>query len=801
MFLRTLRRFLSWLSEASRDPKILALLGIMALAAYLRLWNIDHLFNVLHDYDEGAYSLGARFITQGYLPYQDFILVHPPLYDLVLAAFYKIFGYSFLSGRYLSIALSLICIVIIYLLGKKLSHPNAGIAAAALFAVSPDMVYFGRRPVQEMLGIFLILMAIYFAIDFIQNGKRNRAFLCGLLMGLAVATKFTFIPAVLAIMVAIALLTMGERFWKSVRNLGRPALWVMYVCFAAIAYSLVMILSWSFKLDVPLPFLDPMYWEVDSVAVTTLVFILPFILAIMLLERSLPFKRWWLGLIELRRNRGLWLLLGGVALGVLGTIGFFLVKTPGEFISQTILFQQNKPLAEFPSLVSLIRIAPSAPSFLEVAFLPTLFAIPIIFALLNKKNFSKSVFFLSATLITSLVFCQVFPALPRYYISIFPFLFLGIAQFAPPPGTIKLTTRLRGLATRFKASLLAMLAVFLFFTGVTAVLLTNYTGYDVLGIGLPSEEEEVYQETISYLEGAGAKKIYSDNPILPALSPNLNSTLHFETFAMLWLEQKPPEELIRDVIDDGVDYVALTQWATQWGNPYKEDVDLRQAVRRNGRLMRVIGPDSPCSIKIYLLGAEPQGVFNGDLTQWVTTDETSLPLGWRPVLLTGRGDEATIINTSIDGVKCLGLTIYEDGMREETRETTHAGVFQDILFPASKLRVQVFPTVNTGTTGRVVLGSGIHFVDSNGHALIIGFSNEVDGEEVSQYGEGDRFLVVKNAPLNQWSEHTIDLSAYWAETGWWQPEEISVYLVVSTYYTEPGYYAFYVAQIETEDAP
>ncbi len=106
---------MAWLSKAGRDPKILALLGIIALAAYLRLWNIDHLFNVLHDYDEGAYSLGARFITQGYLPYQDFILVHPPLYDLVLASFYKIFGYSFLSGRYLSVALSLICIVIIYL--------------------------------------------------------------------------------------------------------------------------------------------------------------------------------------------------------------------------------------------------------------------------------------------------------------------------------------------------------------------------------------------------------------------------------------------------------------------------------------------------------------------------------------------------------------------------------------------------------------------------------------------------------------------------------------------------------------
>jgi hypothetical protein len=139
-------------------------------------------------------------------------------------------------------------------------------------------------------------------------------------------------------------------------------------------------------------------------------------------------------------------------------------------------------------------------------------------------------------------------------------------------------------------------------------------------------------------------------------------------------------------------------------------------------------------------------------------------------------------------------------LQEENRDSTHAGISQEILFPESKLKVQVFPTVNTRTTGRVVLGSGIHFVDSHGHALIIGFSDEVDGEEVYQYGDGNRILVVKNAQLHQWSEHTIDLSAYWKKANWWQPEEIEVYVLVSTYYSEPGYYTLYVAKVEAEGA-
>jgi 4-amino-4-deoxy-L-arabinose transferase-like glycosyltransferase len=802
MFISTLRRILSWLSKAVRDPKILTLLGILALAAYLRLWNINHLFNGVHDYDEGCLSLGARFITQGYLPYRDFVLVHPPFYSLVLAGFYKIFGYGFFPARYLSVAISLVCVVIIYLLGKRLSHPSGGLVAAALFAVCPDMVYSGRRPVQEMLGIFLMLLAIYFALDFIQNGKQNRAFLCGLLMGLAVATKYTLFPGVLAIMAAVVLMTMGERFWKSLKTLGRPALWVMYVCFAAMFYSLLLILNWSFKLDVPVPFIDPMYRSVDTVVVAILVFFLPLVLALFILERNLPFKRWWLRFWELRHNRGLWLLLGGTVLGFFGVTGFFLAKMPQEFIYQTILVHLNRTYLEVPSLVGIIRTVFTSVGFLKMAFLSILLAIPVLFALLNKKDFSKSVCFISAALIVSLVACQALFHVSRYYITIFPLMFLAIGQFAPPPGTITLTTQLKGLAPRLKASLLVISAIFLFFTSGSVVLLTNYTGYDINQPWFSSaQEEQVYRETADYLEGAGAKKVYAVNPIIPALAPNLNSSLNFETFAMLFLEEKPPEEIIKDLKAEGVDYVVLDAFIRYWGPPFSiTALEFVQEVRHNARLMAVIEPDSRISTEIYLLGAEPEGIFNGDFSQWLKTDETSQPLGWQPVLLTGQGDEAVIKDMSIEGVKCLGMAIYEDGMRDETRDTTHAGVFQKILFPTSKLKVKVFPTVNTETTGRVVLGSGIHFVDEDGRSVIIGFSDKVEGEQTIQYGDYTRFLVIKQAPLNQWSEQTIDLAAYWAKARWWQPKEVNLYLLASTSYTEPGYYAFYVAQIETEDA-
>jgi 4-amino-4-deoxy-L-arabinose transferase-like glycosyltransferase len=790
------RRFVSQLTSIGRDRKRLALLltmlGILALGAYLRLWNICHLFNVVHDYDEGAWSLAARFISQGYLPYRDFVLVHPPFYEFVLAAVYKVFGYSFFYGRYLSIALSLACIILIYFIGRKMYHPVAGIAAAALFAVSTEMVYFGRRSVQETLGIFLILLAIYFAFDFIENRKQNRLLWCGLVLGLAVATKYVFIPAVIAIIVTVIMLSMGERFWKSIKKLGEPMLWVIYGSFAAIFYAFLLLLRWVFGLDVAIPFIDPMYLTAGNVMTVILVFVVPFFIALML-KKSFPSKNWWLQLWSLRRNKALWMLIGGTALGFVCVTGFFWVKAPQEFATQTFLMQTNRPLNEFPSLVALIRVAPLNPTFLRMAILPILFAIPLIFVLLNKRYFSRGDCFLSVAMIVSLILCQASYYLPRYYVSIFPFLFLGISWLLPPLDVKLLTARL-------KAGLLVFLAVLVFSFSLSVVLLRNYTSYLDNWPVFSSNEEQVYEETLDFLEAAGAKKIYAASPSFAAMSGNLDSTLAFDTFALLWLEKKPPKEIVTDLIDEGVDYVVLDAWTRYWSYPYKKEVtELVEEVRLNSRLVKVIEPDSPCSAEIYLLGAEAEGIFNGNFEQWVRTEEMEVPLGWNPTLIKSEGDEAIIREADIAGKKCVALDVYEDGEKYGETDSTHAGISQKISFPQSKITVEVYPRVNTTTTETLALGPCIYFIDRDGHACIIGFSDEVDTETIIRSEDGKRILVFQPAQLNQWSEHTIDLAAYWSHAGWQQPTEVTMLLVVSAYYTNPGYYNLYIARVGMND--
>jgi len=123
------------------------------------------------------------------------------------------FGYSFYFGQYLSVCLSLASIVFIYLIGVKITKPVVGLIAAGLFAVSPDMIYYGRRETQEALGIFLIILAIYFIVDFIINKKTQPPYFSpAWLWVLVIATKYTFVPAVLAVFGAAIIFLMGKVF-------------------------------------------------------------------------------------------------------------------------------------------------------------------------------------------------------------------------------------------------------------------------------------------------------------------------------------------------------------------------------------------------------------------------------------------------------------------------------------------------------------------------------------------------------------------------------------------------------------
>jgi len=780
------------------DKKIWVLFAIVALGAYLRLINIEHTFNSGHDFDEGAYSLAARFIAQGYWPYQDFSFVHPPLYELLLASIYKIFGYSFFYGRYLAVALSIFSMILIYLVGRKMYSPKVGLVAATLFAVSPDMVYAGRRVVQEPLGIFLLLLAVYFAINFIQGRKWNQALLCGLFLGLTVATKYVFIPAVAAIILATAIIAARSELWRKVKDIGRPALWAVYLALATVAYSVLLLLRWALDLDIAVPFIDLLYLTPANLAVVFFIFILPLIIAIVVMAKDLPVKQWFLGIWQIFRERGLLLLLGGTLLGFLVVTAVFLIKMPQDFIYQTVILQQNRSMVEYPALIGFIRGVLLMPAFLRLSFIPVLLTIPVIFIILNKARFNKSDCFIAITLITSLLLCQFFQALPRYYVSTLIFLFLGIAQLVRPLSLEILKTRFVNITTFVKVRVFSVFAVLALFLSISLLLLSNYTPFDVAWAIFPSNEEYVYDKTVEYLESAEAKRVYAISPSFPAMSSEIESTVAFDTFSLLWLQEKRPDEIVDNLVAEGVDYIVIDKWARVWGDPFSYDIDaLVSEIRHRSRLMTVISPRSSARAEIYLLGAGKGGVFNGGFEDWVMGEKGNVPLGWESRIFIGEGDKSNIGQASIDGTKCLAISLFEDGIRDEDLDYSFISVSQhDVPFPDGTITLTVFLESDTIKSGSSVLGPAIHLVDRDGHALIIGFSSEAKEDSSYIYDDGDRMLVIKKAISGDWFDCVIDPALYWEQAGWLIPQEFDIHLAASASYNTPGYHVLYIAGIE-----
>jgi len=761
---------------------------LLALASGLRLWRIGDLFNAVHDYDPGTHALAGRFIAEGLVPYRDFVSVHPPLYDLALGALFRVFGYDYCIVQCLSVVFSLGSVVLIYFVARRLYGGLAGLIAALLLAVEPMMVYFGRRGVQEAMGLFLILVAALLALRWL-DGRRFHALLwCGFALGLAVATKYVFAPVAIALGIALSVLSLPDAMWRAVRGLGSLQFWGAYGLIACGMYGLLLSLRLVADLMVPLPFIDALFATPEHVAVSVMVFLVPLLV---LWRHWVPILSKRDGLRALFRavaTRRLWIWGAGVALGFLVVTGYFLVTAPRDFIVQTVLWQSQRATTEVPSLVGIVRLACVSPIFFRMSLLSIVCIVSISLVLLNRRDFGRSDCLLVIVMLVTLLLSQGFYQLPRYYAAALVFALVALAGLAVPNRT--------AASCWLRPGCLAVIAVLVTGIAVSCGLLRNYSGYDVGSRGGPTERA-LYDSTNEYLEHAGAEKVFSANPIYPALTGAYESSRSFDTFALWFLQGVPAVEVVEGLLDEGVDYVVVDSWARFWMTPpYSDQVDdVVGEVRRQASLVALIEPGMSEWVEIYQFGAAPATLVNGTFAYWADYAGAPMPLGWNPVLVGGQGDSADIRAAGLNGEGGVRLVVYEDGFTEGDATSTHAGLSRRMAFPRTDVRVTVMPGVNTESLGATPLGPAIHFLDGEGHSVILGFSDQIEEEQVAVCGECGHVAVMQPAPLYRWSEHSIDVGKYWLEAGWEVPDEVTLLVVLSAHADYPGYYTFHVGSV------
>jgi len=446
--------------------------GITALIStdlYLRLWHIKSLFYWILDYDEGAYSVGGRLISQGNVPYKDFVLVHPPLYDMVLAGIYRIFGYNFYYGRYFSVALSVLCVILVYLIARRLSGKPAAFLAGLLLIFMPGLFQLWYRAVQEPLGIVFTLASIWFATDYVQTGKNEawKFVIAGVLLGLAISVKYTFAIGFVGLFSVL--------FIKDYRKSLKPIL--LYTC--------------------------------------------------------------------------------GTIIGFLMICGYFLISTTREFISQTLLSQASYRAATFGmGLINAFHNLRIGSTYTQLTAISVIIVYVMAILLLLGYIWQRKYLIWAMPLFVTSLCCLIFnPLEARYLVIPCLFLILGSSSIF---ARLELSTRLSFNRSFLKAAGCSLLCLVCLATSIA--IMRDYNWTDSKG---DAYEEQAYLATISYVKTQDTGLVYSTNPIIYALAPELNAPVEFDTFGLLELANWDNSKIVGNpryiIVDPMITLFAITR--------------------------------------------------------------------------------------------------------------------------------------------------------------------------------------------------------------------------------------------------
>lgn len=182
-----------------RNRPLLA--AILVLAAFVRLGYVFSLDNDRSP-DNSIFSDGGADIAKnlvegkGYITYhldRPFLSFRPPLYPYFLAVQWHITGISALGARIAQAFLGVIVVLLVYLLGHQLAGDQAGLAAAALSAIYPPLIYWAGLLGPQSLTVVLVCGSVLVAWKLNVCPSMATAAACGVLLGLVSLNRSMFL--------------------------------------------------------------------------------------------------------------------------------------------------------------------------------------------------------------------------------------------------------------------------------------------------------------------------------------------------------------------------------------------------------------------------------------------------------------------------------------------------------------------------------------------------------------------------------------------------------------------------------
>lgn len=251
--------------RALRDPWILGLLSVLALALGLRLWGIRYGLPVAYNLDERAHFVprAVEFFSSGSLnpDYQ----LNPSGFIEWIAGALAIVHRSrggvvdtwqtdpaeiWLVARVSSALLATAAVGFIYAAGARLVDRRVGLIAAALLATSFLPVHYAHFALNDAPSLAPSALALFAIAGVLRFGRGRDYALAGLMLGLAIGFKYNTGYLLVTLLTAAALRASG-RF----SELGGDGRWKVRPALIGLAISGVTLLAGFFVAD-PYALLD-----------------------------------------------------------------------------------------------------------------------------------------------------------------------------------------------------------------------------------------------------------------------------------------------------------------------------------------------------------------------------------------------------------------------------------------------------------------------------------------------------------------------------------------------------------------
>ena len=189
-----------------QNKEIIILLSFFIL---IYSFNLDKFPNVWGDeawFSNPAYALAIHGIlgtTMKAGGIANYTYWQPPVFFLLLATSFKLFGFGLTQARMVSVFLGFLTVLFTYLLGKRLYNKRIGLLASLLLISNPLFFYTSRQSRMDIAVACFTLIALYYILIALKDSKPVFYFVSSFFAMLALLSHPNGLMGIIAIILII----------------------------------------------------------------------------------------------------------------------------------------------------------------------------------------------------------------------------------------------------------------------------------------------------------------------------------------------------------------------------------------------------------------------------------------------------------------------------------------------------------------------------------------------------------------------------------------------------------------------